>query len=70
MTGEFSNFTLTAYSCMVGHVIYIESDRTGVRTLDRHICPECLGPVRDRTLNDPRLLSVVQGSVIDPEEEE
>ena len=51
--------TLTAYSCIYGHVLYSEND------LSLMICPQCLGQIKDRSINDPRLLSVVQGSIIE-----
>lgn len=50
---------LTAYACMFGHVLYSEHN------LALMLCPECMGAVKDKTLNDPRLLSVVQGSIIE-----
>ena len=52
---EDLNFVATdLYSCMHGHLLWSDHD------LSMMFCPVCLGAVKDKTLNDPRLLSIVQ----------
>jgi hypothetical protein len=59
--GSLMKFQLVAYACMWGHVLYIENKFD----LSLTFCPLCLGRIKDKSANDPRLLSVVQGSIID-----
>ena len=54
---------LMTYSCMYGHVLHSEND------LQCMLCPVCLGRVKDKTANDPMMLSFVQEKMYEIDDE-